>query len=224
MKPYYQHAEIAIYHGDAREILPAIDYSLLLTDPPYGIQLSSNGDHFSKRNVAGDHSQDLGKFAVAHAEKRGVPALVFSDPGMPWPGQWKQCLVWDKGEAVGSGGDPKSCWRFDWEAIQCARTGVLTGGRESSILRFPVRPFAPEYDFRFHPCQKPVAVLEYLLRRLGGSGLMVDPFIGSGSSLVAAKNLGRCAVGIEIEEKYCETAARRLSQEVFDYEALAVTA
>lgn len=213
VKPYYEQDGITIYHGDCREELPKLHYAVLLTDPPYGISLGSNG-HFSERFIEGDHSQAVGSFAIADAERRGVPALVFADPVLPWPGVWKQCLVWDKGEAVGSGGDPKSCWRFDWEVIQCARTGALQGGRESSVLHYPVRPFAPEYDFRFHPCQKPVSLLSYLMRRVGDLGTIADPFAGSGSTLVAAKNLGRRAIGIEIEERYCEIAAQRLSQGV----------
>jgi DNA modification methylase len=216
MKPYYEHAGITIYHGDCREILPSLAYDALLTDPPYGIGLRSNG-HFSARNVVGDHSQMLGEFARANAEARGVVAIMFANPLKPWSGEWKQHLVWDKGEAVGSGGDPKSCWRMDWELIQCARIRELVGGRDSSVLRFHVRAFAPEYDFRFHPCQKPTALLRYLLLRMGDIGTVADPFMGSGSTLVAAKNLGRTAIGIEVEERYCEIAAKRLAQEVMAF-------
>lgn len=106
------------------------------------------------------------------------------------------------------GGDPKTCWRRDWELILVDGTSELAGGRDSSVLRFTIRP-----SQFVHPCQKPVALMEYLIGKIP-SETIVDPFMGSGTTLRAAANHGRRAIGIELEERYCEIAANRLAQGV----------
>lgn len=223
MKPYYEHGGITIYHGDCLGILPQLFVSpslpdLVLTDPPYGICLDSHGTHFKERTITGDNDQLSGQLIVWLCDAAAWPLIIFCDPLHPFNGEWRQALVWDKGACVGSGGDPEKCWRFEWEMIQIARLPKLNGGRDCSVLRFPVRAFAPEFDFKFHPAQKPIPLLAYLISKTTQEGQTVtDPFCGSGSTLVAAKKLGRKAIGIEIEEKYCEIAAKRLSQEVFQF-------
>jgi site-specific DNA-methyltransferase (adenine-specific) len=98
--------------------------------------------------------------------------------------------------------------------IQIARTPRLNGGRDSAVLRF----WVGQGDYGLHPTQKPVDLLCYLISKTTQVGQHVlDPFMGSGSTLVAAKNLGRRATGIEVEERYCEIAAKRLEQEVLDF-------
>lgn len=130
----------------------------------------------------------------------------------PWPGKWRQHLVWEKGEHVSGGGDPATCWKPSWELIQVRNTGILSGPREGSVLRFA----ANKLDYKYHPSPKPVNLLAYLIRKVSSceDDTVLDPFCGSGTTLVAAKNLGRRAIGIEIEERYCEIAADRLRQGV----------
>lgn len=216
MKPYYSHAGIEIYLGDCREILPTLPkVDLVLTDPPYGIALSNHaaGKQRSLRDwsIIGDDSQDAGK--AAPALLCDMPTIAFASAMKPWPGKWRQHLVWDKGPNAGFGGDPERCWMLSWELIQVRNNGPLNGKRQPSIIRFA--PVQSEY--KDHPTPKPEALMRYLVGKATKEGdIILDPFMGSGTTLVAAKNLNRRAIGIEIEERYCEIAAKRLSQEVLD--------
>jgi site-specific DNA-methyltransferase (adenine-specific) len=218
--PYYEEAGITIYHGDCREILPQLGrFDLLLTDPPYGIELR-NGDvdgHRSDRwnAIAGDEDQSVGLEVLAWADRELLPTIVFASPWLPWPGEWRNLIVWDKGGAVGGGGDIRTCLKRSWELIQVARNPAMAGQRAESVWRFPIVP----QDTALHIAQKPLTLLQALLKQFGGASI-VDPFAGSGSSLVAAKNLGYTATGIELEERYCEIAANRLRQSVLNFEAV----
>jgi site-specific DNA-methyltransferase (adenine-specific) len=135
---------------------------------------------------------------------------MFFSPYRP-VGKWRSVLVWSKGEHTGIGGDRLTCWKRDFELIGVSNNDELAGFRDTSVLRFMAT--RPRYG---HVCEKPVDLICYLLRKLGGESVC-DPFMGTGTTLRAAKDLGRRAIGIEIEEKYCEIAAKRLSQEVFDF-------
>ena len=219
MKPYYEHAGITIYHGDCRSILEDLRadtvFDLFLTDPPYGIALANHGkgDGRRRRNdfaIVGDHDALAGQSIIDSLQE--VALIAFASPMKAWAGKWDQWLAWDKGLAVGGGGDPESRWKFTWELVQVARLGGLSGKREGSVLSFPMMP----QDSRDHPAEKPEALLKYLISKTGHARV-VDPFCGVGSTCVAAKQLGRRAIGIEIEERYCEIAAKRLSQEVFSF-------
>jgi DNA modification methylase len=217
MTPYYQHAGITIYHGDCREVLEALQADLLLTDPPYGIALR-NGDvdgHRSKHwsGVRGDDDQTLGQFALDWAARRDIPAIVFSSPWRPWPGDWRNLIVWDKGGAVGGGGDIKTCLKRSWELVQVARNREMPGPRAESVWKYPVAPAEASQ----HIAAKPVRLMTALLKQFGGQNV-IDPFMGGGSTLIAAKLQNIRATGIEIEERYCEIAAKRLAQEVFEFE------
>jgi DNA modification methylase len=215
MKPYYDYGGITIYHGDCREILPTLEtVDLVLTDPPYGIALENHGRNDGKRRdrdwtVANDDGTELGQWAIDYCRGRGMAIAAFASPRLPWAGEWRSLLVWHK-YGLGMGGDPSLCWRQDWELIQVAQNGALIGGRDSAILQgYDIRPA----EFIHHPCQKPVALLCYLIQKFDAKTIL-DPFMGSGTTLRAAKDLGRRAIGIEIEERYCEIAANRLRQEV----------
>jgi site-specific DNA-methyltransferase (adenine-specific) len=132
-----------------------------------------------------------------------------------WPDVWMELggwfplrglLVWDKGTP---GMGDLNHWGPSYELIASAGSGKTTGSRDQSILRYPTVPPAR----RHHPTEKPTSLLEYLIGKIDAATVL-DPFAGSGSTLVAARNLGRRAIGIEVEERYAETAARRLSQGV----------
>jgi DNA modification methylase len=213
--PYYEQDGITIYHGDCREILPSIGpVDLLLTDPPYGIALKSHGTRFrGMAEIVGDGSTQVGQLVCDWAEESAIPTVVFASPMKPWQGRWRQHLVWDKGGAVGIGGDRATCWKQSWELVQVARTGKLSGQRDEAVLRFHVNSKNSE----LHPAAKPVELIRHLLWKVGGASIF-DPFMGSGTTLCAAKDLGRKAIGIEIEERYCEIAAKRLQQSVMALE------
>ena len=209
--PYYDHAGITIYHGDCREILPEIGpVDLVLTDPPYGIGLESHrGANWS---IEGDEDQSAGISAIELVND--LPRWFFCSPYAIWPGDWKDILVWDKGPALGGGGDPKKYFKRTFELILGSGQPAIYGKRDSAVLKYWMTP----QQMIHHPNEKPLPLMSYLVKKLSiEASLIIDPFMGSGTTLVAAKQLNRRAIGIEIEEKYCEVAARRLSQEVFQF-------
>lgn len=214
--PYYEEDGITIYHGDCRELLWGLSPDwLVLTDPPYGINLQNHDKAVESSrpygwNVSGDNDQSVGNYVLELLSD--YPTIAFASPDKPWEGEWHQRLVWYKGPAVGGGGEPSMYWKFDWELIQVRNLAKLNGGRDTSVIEQWVTPA----DFPYHPTQKPHSVLSYLIGKVNSS-VVFDPFMGSGSTLRAAKDLGRRAVGIEIEERYCEIAAKRLSQKVFQF-------
>lgn len=214
MKPYYQDDAVTIYHGAAQSVLGAIDpdVGILLTDPPYGIAYKTNAPRLdgNARAIFGDEDQWARDFILEWWDGMGpsLPALLFASPRRDEPLGVRARLVWDQDGALGMG-DLSLPWKPSWSLIYVLG-GPWAGTRDcGSVLRCP-----PVQSLnRFHPHQKPVPLLGSLLDKCI-PGTVLDPFMGSGSTLVAAKQRGRRAVGVEIDEAYCEIAARRLSQEV----------
>jgi len=210
--PYYQDGAVTIYHGDCLELLDSLQVDALVTDPPYGIGLENHGAGKHRRadafTIIGDDDGAATLSVLKWAEALGLVTVVFASPKKPWPGAWRNILAWDKGGAVGGGGDPATCWKQTWELVQIARNGPLKGGRDEGVIR---RLMTPQQS-QLHPAQKPISLMAYLIDK-ATYGTVLDPFMGSGTTLVAAKALGRHAVGIEIEERHCETAVKRLRQE-----------
>lgn len=219
MKPYYSADAVVIYHGDARDVLPSLDpVDLVLTDPPYGVTYQSNmAAGRGTRPITNDGTR------LSLALNRQVMPLLRATHVLwftrwdAWPDIWAELgqhfplrglLVWDKGSP--GMGDLRH-WGPSYELIASAGQGEITGARDGSVLRFNT---VGGQD-RFHPTEKPVPLLAYLIRKLDAE-TVIDPFMGSGSTLVAARSLGRRAIGIEMDERYCEIAARRMDQEVFD--------
>ena len=210
MKPYYSDERAKIYHADCRDILPSIDASeivVLVTDPPYGIDHKTHGQVFRNASpIAGDQDLVSADFVNSWAEARRAPTVMFFSPYRPLVG-FRNVLVWSKGEHVGIGGDRETCWKRDFEMIGVTRNGPLRGKRESGVLFFPALLPPPSGHF----AEKPVALMAYLIGKIGGRGTVIDPFCGSGSTLVAASDLGRRSIGVELDERWCEVAARRLA-------------
>ncbi len=204
MKPYYEHGGITIFHGDCREILPSLKTDMLVTDPPYGMAYKSG---WSARPIAGDADVSVRDAALALWEG---PAVVFGRWDCPRPQNVRALLIWDKGEWPGMG-DLKFPWGPSHEEIYIIGEG-FTGKRMGTVLRVRRMPGAQQV----HPNEKPPEVLQVLIERCP-EGIVLDPFMGSGATLQAAKDLGRRAIGIEIEERYCEIAAKRLAQEVLAF-------
>jgi DNA modification methylase len=214
--------DVALYHADAREVIPHLPArAFVIVDPPYGAALTQGGSRadrgakpaFRRRHaIAGDASQAMGIEILRLCHRRGWPVAAFAKPEAPWPGKWRQHLVWDKGEAVGVGGDRKTCWKRTWELIQVRSFPEVYGERESSVLRFPVSVGCFD-DGRKVPYEKPVKLLRHLVRKLvPEGGLVIDPCMGMGSTLLACMQLGRQCIGIESDaECYSLAKGRMLS-------------
>lgn len=207
--PYYDDGTCVIYHGDCRELLPELAFDALIADPPYGIDLDT--DYWrpcrpaSKTypRVQGDDQP----FDPTHL--LGYPRVVLFGANhyaskLPESRGW---IVWDKvtrnDVRVATISDAELAWTNCLPRTRVFRHMWNGGFRDS------------ERGISLHPTQKPVALMRWLLGLLSEPGETVcDPYMGSGPVLRAAKDLGRRAIGIEIEERYCEIAARRLAQEV----------
>jgi site-specific DNA-methyltransferase (adenine-specific) len=212
MTPYYDDGTCTIYHGDCREI-DAWDIAggVMVTDPPYGIRFESG---WTGSSIAGDET--TGTRDAALRRWNGRPALVFGSPSLPEPPGVKARLVWHR---PGSGmGDLKMPWKPDWEVIYVLGAGFTARHRGSGVLTYHWDDFRGD---ALHPHQKPINLMRHLVDRCPPLAEIVDPFMGSGTTLRAAKDCGRRAIGIEVEERYCEIAARRLAQEVLDFGGVA---
>lgn len=210
-KPYYhdERSGITIYHGDCREILPHLPkVDLVLTDPPYGINYQSARriDWQRKEKIQGDNKFPMWIFDEL---KPSVALMVWCrwDQMRDFP-KPKSFIAWDKGNH--SMGDLKHEFGRRWEAVAFypGPSHEFTKRPADLIIANRVNPSDLE-----HPNEKPVEALTPLIQCHVGETIL-DPFMGSGTTLRAAKDLGRKAIGIEIEEKYCEIAVKRLSQEV----------
>ena len=200
MTPYYSDDLVTIYHGDCREWMPEAD--ALVTDPPYGISAAKANAHSSIRDndrwpvMAWDNDRQPDALAMALSGVRDAAVWggnYYADV-LPVSSGW---LAWIKPEADSgfSLADLELCWTNREMAARSRK--------------------APRRDGALHPTQKPATIMVWTLGFIRGD-LILDPFMGSGSTLVAAKSLNRRAIGIEIEERYCEIAAQRCSQEVLD--------
>ena len=207
MKPYFEDEAVTIYHGDCREMLPDIgEVDLVLTDPPYGIgyQSARRIGWQRKDKIHGDESFPLWLFDEI---KYTIAMFIWCrwDVLLALPSP-KSFIVWDKG--VHSMGDLQHEFGRQWEG--CA----FYPGPEHSFLKRPVdiiRHMRVSPEQLLHPTQKPVGAISPLITSHPGDTIL-DPFMGSGTTLRAAKDLGRKAIGIEIEERYCEIAAKRMAQ------------
>jgi site-specific DNA-methyltransferase (adenine-specific) len=236
VKPYYQDESVTIYHGDTLDLLAdmTLPVDAVVTDPPYasGSRLeaskSSSGamlraGRFSERPIELDQMTTTGFVWLMRAVGQGCRPLL-PDGGSflsfidwrQWPNlvgaletvnyRVQGMVVWDKGHfGLGNG------FRSQHELVCHASKGVPTiydKGR-GNVLKWPREEPVD------HPSPKPESLMMQLVEVVTPvGGIVLDPFMGSGTTLRAAKNCGRKAIGIEIEERYCEVAARRLAQEV----------
>ncbi len=208
MKPYYDDGQCVIFHGDCREVLPTLDvFDLLLTDPPYGLGVAmwDTNRKTAKRRWRLHHDQmgwDATPADAAALLPRARHAIIWGGHlfGLPVARGW---LVWNKIIRNFTSGVCELAWTdldipidaFDYSHGQLATEGKI------------------------HPTQKPLPLMIWCIRKADVPATILDPFMGSGTTLRAAKDCGCKAVGIEIEEKYCEVAAKRLEQGVFSFDA-----
>ena len=209
--PYYEEPGIVIYHADCRDILPHLPkVDLVLTDPPYGISYDASHSKYRGGIDRGIAAWDIGPFDPS-------PVLSLQSETIMWGGNCFSSL-------------PPSVGWLAW--VKTARDGadIRQADMELAWTNCIRRPRVfhhlwigayreSESGFRnWHPTQKPEALMRWCLALKPGAGLVLDPFMGSGTTLVAAKQLGRRAIGIEIEEKYCAIAVDRLRQEMLPLE------
>ena len=209
MKPYYKDKYCIIYHGDCREILPQIindDINLVLTDPPYGINLNTKRKHWDGSVLKWD--------AITNDDAEFDPHFLlgfnniilwganFYTRYLPIGG-W---IVWDKRVNINCDkmlGMPfelawcnnKKCFEF----IRLQHGGVINADSRKG-----------NNSKRWHPTQKPILLMKCCMKLVKRINTILDPYMGSGTVLKAAKDLGYKSIGIEIEEKYCEIAIKRI--------------
>ena len=211
MKPYYEHAGITIFLGDCRDVLPTlVPVDLVLTDPPYGIALDTTNTKYrngvGRPEVPGDNLP----FDPALVLSLGVPTIMwggncFASRPPDFPG-W---LCWNKTVRDGAG--------IRQADMELAWTNFVRRSRAKQHLWIGAYRDSESGERAQHPTQKPIALMAWCIKVADeylSAQTILDPFMGSGTTLRAAKDLGRKAIGIEIEEKYCFIAAERLRQEV----------
>lgn len=210
LTPYYQDDLVTLYHADCLQHLDVLGQAdVMVTDPPYGISYNSGSRRDTlAASIAGD--QDTTVRDNVLAEWEGKPALMFGTWRIPRPEGVHTRLIWDTKGALGMG-NLSVPWKPSDQEIYVIGYG-FAGPRTTNVLRYaPVQSMSR--GGRQHPHEKPVSLMEELIGKCP-PGVIVDPFAGSGATLRAAKNLGRKAIGFEIEEKYCEITSARLAQEV----------
>lgn len=240
MTPYYEADGIVIYHAGCREVLPTVHGDLTVTSPPYNLTRRASGagansihaEGLWKKLTEDWYADDMAEpeyqawqqeiidaclaaapcLAYNHKIRHSIKRAGCSYHPMQWIGDrmlWSE-IVWDRG-----GGPALNCQRptpADERIFILGRPSAWNSLGLTSVWR--IHP-APQRNG--HPCPFPVEIPSRLVQMFtDGGDTVLDPFMGSGTTLVAAKNLGRRAIGIEIEERYCEIAAKRLSQGVLD--------
>lgn len=226
LKLVYEDDLVTLYHGDCRDVLeelPSQGVDLFLSDPPYGQQFAGQGVTTQKANIRADGArQGVRVFrqalaAVAPLLKPDAHFLSFCH-WESWPDFYdavspylpiKNALIWHKDR--GGMGDCEMEYARDYEIVLYAASGrrPIVGKREGAVIK----GIPPVGNDRRHPTEKPVALMRKLIiKHAPPGGLVIDPFAGVGSTLQAARELGVRAIGIEIERRWCEVAARDLAQ------------
>lgn len=206
IEPYYSEDGITIYNADCRDVLPQLEpVDLVLTDPPYGLKSVMKGGGWANRM---QYIRDGAQWDDKPADEETINLVLNmrSNTVMIWGGNYfnlppaRGWLVWNK---RGMG--------FSMAQAELAWTN----------LDMPVRVF-DHYAIETkpkHPTEKPISVMKWCLGFAPEAQTILDPFMGSGTTLVAAKALGLKAIGIELEKKYCDIAVERLRQRVLNFEA-----
>jgi DNA modification methylase len=215
--PYYQDEAVQIFHADCRQVLPFLTKTdLLLTDPPYGIGAARNERGGKQHGKAMAPSRDYGvsdwdnlpasRWLLESAMDLTRHQIIFGGNyfGLPPATCW---LVWDKENGENDYADCELAWTNLQKPVRRLRY------RWHGMLQEP----GCRKEVRVHPTQKPEAVMRWALMQAPDGCAVLDPFMGSGTTLVAAKRLGRKAIGIERERKYCDLAIERLAQSALSF-------
>lgn len=227
MRPYYEDDLVTLYHGDCREVTAWLDADVLVTDPPYGVRWEASfggkrADQLARRErrggtgrertrdvVSGDNSPEARDAALAAWGSR--PAIVFGSWRIERPTSVKHILIWHKAGAF-AGVRAHHPFISNHEEVYVIGDGWVSTGKPLYSVMTTTEPRHVATQQIGHPTPKPLGLMESLIERCP-EGVIADPFSGSGSTLLAAKALGRRAIGVELDERYCEIAARRLAQD-----------
>lgn len=206
-KPYYQDDSVTIYHADALELLPDLQADVCITDPPYNVGMAY---------PSGDQRDDFPEWTKQWFDLAPRP-LIFT------PGLKNLAIYYNIA---------KPTWLCSWHKLNQMSQSALSGWSVwEPVLVYGLRrkpvghdawtsPMGTQNDVGDHPCPKPLFAWRKLVNDFSlADDLILDPFAGTGTTLRAAKDLGRKAIGIEIEERYCEIAAQRCAQEVLELTA-----
>lgn len=231
MTPYYEDDAVTIYHGDSMEILPSLkssSFSLCVTDPPYIIGAVSAGNMASKSGGWADMMNSSAWFTMWYRE---VSRLLHSS-GAFWTFlNWRtlpvvmraavdaqlpitSMMVWDK-EWIGPGGVQGLRPSYEMVALMAQPRFAVPDRSTNDVWRHQVG----SYKASGHPAEKPEKLVRRIITTSATEGMILDPFLGSGTTAVAAKNAGLRCVGVEAEERYCEIAARRCGQDALNFGA-----
>lgn len=215
MNPYYQDDFVTIYHGDCLELKDALAFDVVVSDPPWGISVAVDNARFSGGNYMTKRTAVNERIPIRGDDVPFDPAPWINLPAILWGGHcFANCLpvsagwlVWDKRKGLEDVAEkwPLSEAELAWTNVRGSIR--VFRNRWMGLVR------GEEIGEHYHPTQKPVTLMEWCLGFVP-DGVVLDPYMGAGSTLRAAKNLGRRAIGIELEERYCEIAANRMRQEV----------
>lgn len=227
IQPYYQDSFVTLYHGDAREIVPTLSADVLITDPPYGVALKAK----RARNKGGG-SHEVGRASTVYTDEPDAVAELLRDViptalevsggrGLIFSG-FRMLFNYPKPDVVGAvympAGTGYTPWGFQnsQPILYYGKDPYLQDGKGNRPNGFLHHADDSTAGID-HPCPKPLSWMAWAVNRASRPGeTILEPFAGSGTTLVAAKQDGRRAIGIELEEKYCEVIVRRLGQGVLD--------
>ena len=213
MKPYYQDDSCTIYNGDCLEVIKDLDMvDCIITDPPYGLNYLSNYYKYGNPHlkIENDDKLFIPIIGLWHKlKKTGVMYVFYSHKKPLISDNIKNVIIWVKnnwtaGDLTGDYGNQYECLAF-----MPKEDFKLKSKRYSNVWKFDRE--IPKY----HPTQKPVSIINRIIESATNKGdTVLDPFLGSGTTARACKDLGRKCIGIEISKAYCDTAVKRLGQEV----------
>ena len=208
-KIYFQDDDVVIYCGDCREILPEFEdksFDLVLTDPPYGVEQAA----WDSRDYYIDSILPIGAMLAGDYPLLWFTAEKYLPQTLNAIPNFKRILIWDK--MGGQGSAFNNIWFSTELIIQFGKVEYTNEEWGFAVWREGYR------RYNKHPSPKPVDLIQYLAKHYcRQGGIILDPFMGSGTTLRAAKNLNRKAVGIEISEEYCKIARDRLRQSVLKF-------
>jgi len=214
--PYYQDDHVTLYLGNCLEVSEWLAADVLVTDPPYGMAFQSGQRAEKFDAIAGDEDTSARDSAL-DLWGAARPAAVFGTWRVPRPFDTRQLLVWHKRGAGPGMGDLTTAFGTSHEEIYLIGKWEKRHARRGSVITTESSPSGLTTKIG-HPTPKPVGLMEVLIDA-APPGVIADPFAGSGSTLLAARNLGRKAIGVELEERYCEIIAQRLDQMALDFGA-----